>query len=120
MPKLLNIYLVLLLFLVPALISCKGKPGRTEGLSSEVSESQTLPADSTTSSVLKYKPPSDPAKEQAMQEASLNGDLATVSRMITEGADVNAPDPEGPPRLHLSVDGHRHSRRNYETRRAPL
>ena len=111
----------LIFLLIPLMISCKGKTDETRtsepAVSAEESPDQkATPGDMeesaeaeepSGSSVLKYKPPSDPAKEQAMQEAALNGDLAMVSRMITEGTDVNATDQEGRSALmYASFNGH--------------
>lgn len=108
MPKNYSIQLTLLLVMAMILFSCKGKSGNEEGgTQGKVNTAQADTTDAAPSSVLKYKPPSDPAKEQAMQEASLNGDLSMVSRMIAEGADVNATDPEGRSALmYASFNGH--------------
>lgn len=112
MLKLHKIKLLLLLILIPAMISCKGKPGGSASSEADNSvadslEQKTENAEPSSSSVLKYNAPSDPVKEQALQEASLNGDLATVSNIIAAGVNVNAIDQEGRTALmYASFNGH--------------
>ncbi len=103
MLKVRIINLLLLLILASAMISCKGKsggPANSEG-------DNSVSTDSSANAVLKYKPPSNPEIERALQEGSLNGDIAMVNSLISEGANVNAIDPEGRTALmYASFNGH--------------
>ena len=46
-----------------------------------------------------------PQKTMTLFEAAAEGNLAEVQRLLSEGADVNAPDPSGATPLHAAVYG---------------
>ena len=109
---------LLLIFLLTIMISCKGKTGDTAQSDTKTSARTASPQisepnDPSAGSVLKYQPPSDPALEQALQEAALNGQLEMAIDLIARGTDVNAIDPEGRTALmYASFNGHTEIVRN--------
>ena len=94
----------ILIILFSAFISCKGRTGtaRKEQPASvdeqqDVTVAESQPGDS----------PSDPAKEQALHEAALNGEAGTVETLLGEGVDVNVVDAEARTALmYSSFNGH--------------
>lgn len=103
-------FLIVLIFFLPVLVSCKGKPVQNSGSEPESAIQDNHPSaqeNTESNSVLKYTPPPDPAKEQAFQEAALNGDLDMVENLIREGVNVNVTDAEGRTALmYASFNGH--------------
>ena len=102
-----------LVVLITACISCKEKAGEVRQSQSgsgtgypsagakEIKDQERNPTDTAGKTHTNY------ARELAMQEASLNGDAATVRTLIGEGINVNAVDRENRTALmYASFNGH--------------
>ena len=112
----------LMIILIPIALSCKGKssgdhaeaessqPGSVSGTGSGLSP-QEIETTSETQETGESNQPgtstANPAGELAMQDASLNGDAATVRQLVGEGIDVNATDQDNrTARMYASFNGH--------------
>lgn len=99
------------IILIPVFISCKGK---TENTKKEEASAEVPAQDFVESAVesevtvsQSHESKTDPAKEQALHEAALNGEAGTVDKLLEEGVNVNAVDAgERTALMYSSFNGH--------------
>jgi ankyrin repeat protein len=91
--------LILLVFFIPVLISCKSGPGKSGDTATEKAPQENAARAHTSAP--------DPTAEMELQDAALNGQFSIAEDLIRKGINVNAADPDGRTALmYASFNGH--------------